>query len=403
MLQGILDIYEACKPDRAGFISVDSLRTGTSTIFVIACSSELANRATGYNIGDLLKVLPVHNHRLLTFIDLWEKFDTALLSDADSSFDDDEIRSLKSLRNQVIRELRLCGEGSQLSHSRLIIILGRVRDDAVNKTTWDDAIESAGGQASSPSKMHSLSTLSKAIKVMLEEYLKASEATAEWIPADGPPVDDWLASCSSERFNSLASEIDELKDRLTESECKLSSLLQENEILVDECSRLRREALRQKSIEEELAESRQEVRALQVKLDMQRGSETSSEVKRLQEKLELFEMQQKEEVSREQLMSQIHTLEVQKADAEAEITRLKRAECKAVESSSRESTRPPSVISSQRFGGLSTVSICGVETRRSSIADEFLHPQKRMPPIKRIKNKKAQDCVQQYLVLLRSF
>ena len=254
MLQGILDIYEGCRPDRAGFISVDSLRTGTFIVITIPCASELANRATGYNIGDLLKVLPVHNHRLLTFIDLWDKFDTALLSDADSSFDDDEIRSLKSLRNQVIRELRRSGEGSQLSHSSLIIILGRVRDDSVNKTTWDDAIESAGGHDSSPSRMHSLSTLSKAIKVMLEEYLKASEATADSVPADGPPADDGLASSSSERLNSLASEIDELKDRLTESECKLSSLLQENEILVDECSRLRREALRQKSIEEELAE-----------------------------------------------------------------------------------------------------------------------------------------------------
>lgn len=323
---------------------------------------------------------------MFSFIELWEQVDQALLIDATG--DDDDIRSLKSLRNEVIREVRLSREGMQLSHSTLISILMRVRDEAVNRVTWEDAIRSAGGSSSSPSRMHSISALSRAIRVMLEEYLKgadqnARDSSVETVPADSPPIEGAKIGVDCERIDSLLEEIDSLKDKLTESECKMSKLFEEKESLEDQLGEYRKCAAK---IEEEklkgkfrLVELEAKCKSLEVELslfkEVQRDLPTVEVWRSSAEKLQLMESQQQKEA--EQFLSQIHTLEVQKEDAEAELTRL-RSEMKHVS----DRTRAPSVVSScsRRFGGLRTVSIFGnpgtpsiSSTRRSSLAEEFVN------------------------------
>lgn len=345
------------------------------------------------------------NHRLLTFIELWDQVDTALLVGSES--DDDDICSLKSLRDQVLREARLTGDGSQLSHSKLISILMRVKEAAINKSTWEEAINSAGGASASPSRMHSLCALSKAIKVMLEEYLKAmhvldkceSLEAKELDSADSPPVD----LVESERIDSLLREIDLLKDKLTESECKMSRLKEEKDSLEEEIYTVRAKYLK---VEASLvtsdglaAQLEAKCKSLEVDLALQKERNSvdipkAEEWEAAQRRIDLLESVQS------QLQSQVHTLEVQKADAEAEITRL-RNDQEGQKPLSAVSTRPPSVVSSlsrTRFDGKSTVSVFGREdslqflTNRSSGAEAFVHPKRRFP---RINNHTSHQCVQQ--------
>ena len=95
------------------------------------------------------------------------------------------------------------------------------------------------------------------------------------------------------------------------------------------------------------------------------------------------------------LLSQIQTLEVQKSDAEEELTRLRSA--LAVRAAP---SVAPSVISSLRKFRVNTVSVHGVDstcsTRRSSLAEQFVD----IAPTSRSSARKArgdqpQQCVQQ--------
>jgi predicted nuclease with TOPRIM domain len=223
---------------------------------------------------------------------------------------------------------------------------------------------------------------------MLEEYLKGADhnaggRSADFVPADSPPIENAKIGVDCERIDSLLGEIDSLKDRLTESECKMSKLLEEKESLDKELEEFRECAAK---VEEEKlkgkfhsVELETKCKSLEVELslvkELLRDLPSVELWRSTVEKLRYMESQQKKDT--EQLLSQIHTLEVQKEDAEAELTRLRSA-IKYVP----ESTRAPSVVScsSKRFGGLRTVCIFGnpetpslLSTRRSSLAEEFVN------------------------------
>jgi predicted nucleic acid-binding Zn-ribbon protein len=164
-----------------------------------------------------------------------------------------------------------------------------VRDSAVNKATWDDAIESMASEQGSNS--HSLDTISMAIKIMLEDCLKETHIDPRQpkicnkevcvVPADAqtPLFSSFIPNPIEDQ---LRSEIDDLRSRLTDSECIASELVDINKKQLKQISDLKDELGRSQIAETETR------RELQAKIEyLQSGDGTRS----LQAELEAVRMQ----------------------------------------------------------------------------------------------------------------
>lgn len=346
--------------------------------------------------------------------------------------DDDELRCLRLLRDRVIDASVRASRGGHLSHSQLMSILCDIRDGAQNKATWEEAIQSAGGRTSAAARTHSVSAISNAIKVMLEDYLGSIE---EEQPAVSPRVDAVNVSTitmNEAKEEALTVEIDVLRSKLTESECKSAQLSEDNARLVkelsDSTSRLSkqtsfedqsREILDLKhqleaaratvskhanesdsrivSLQEEVATLRARLARIEIPLD----SFSPSDVPSLEEwQLTLSQVNHLRQLVGEDksmytysLLSQIQTLEVQKSDAEAELTRLKAA---MKSSSPAVSTSAPSVASFNRFSNTISVHGLGTPSRRSSVAEQFVDlPTKAAKRSSSKRNGRNDQCIQQ--------
>lgn len=357
---------------------------------------------------------------------------------------------LKFLRDEVLRELRRSGNGKYLPHDRLIGILEEVRALAVNKATWEEAINSTGGPDSSPNKLHAVSTISNAIKIMLEDYLGPNVPDGQ----GAPEVDAHVPT----REEELVAEIDSLKQRLTESECRAAEATEQSQRNAARVSELARkfeavelsEAKAGQESAKRLGAAQDSVRMMELKLSesemvnkelKSQLNAAESEIARLKQEIASYESNVSPNLlsadqvpsmhdwrvlqaqfshlksssdgetnaqlsAIETLMSQVQTLEVQKNDADAEITRL-RAQIKA-----EAFVRPESTPSN---GGLNltapmvrranTVNIHGLRTpcvsgRRSPLAEDFVNV---APGSERSKKKftskprraDEQQCVQQ--------
>ena len=368
-----------------------------------------------------MRILQFQQHQSLLFVEFWSLIERTVSESpipARASFDD--VDCLRFLRDQILNELSKSSGVStpQISHIRLMSILHSVREKAAAKSTWDEAIQSSAG---SGVRVHSISAISTAIKVMLEEYLESSSGSEdeepEAPPSASPKVTQHLESTTPrsvyareipastspkviEQFQSntprssmsakvveheeIEVEIDELKAKLTEAECNVSRLLEENLALAkskaEEAAQLKRQldnanqqivemkGLTEKNLDE-IKRLNERVSQFEIPLDIGYGSLTSlptmEEWKATLVELNRLRLAVGEEKS--SLLSQIQTLEVQKNDAEAELSRVR-------------SARPPpsvagSVRSSTRKFCVNTVSVHGTETcstRRSSVAEQFV-------------------------------
>ena len=357
---------------------------------------------------------------------------------------------LKFLRDEVLRELRRSGNGKYLPHNRLMGILEEVRALAVNKATWEEAINSTGGPDSSPNKLHAVSTISNAIKIMLEDYLGPNVGDGQV----SPKVDAQVPT----REEELVAEIDSLKQRLTDSECRAAEATEQSQRNAARVSELEGkfeaaelvEAKAGQELAKRLGVAQDSAKMMELKLsesDMANNqlrsqvSAAESEIARLRQEIASYEsnfspttlsadrvpsmhdwrvLQAQLSHLRssaggetnahlsaiESLMSQVQTLEVQKNDADAEITRL-RAQIKA-----EAFVRPESTPSN---GGLNlttptvrranTVNIHGFRTpsesgRPSPLAEDFVNVAAELQRSKKKFTSKPeraneQQCVQQ--------
>ena len=73
-----------------------------------------------------------------------------------SCIDDDDLHCLRMLRDSVLGAVKRIDGNRSISHNALVKILGTIRDQAVNKATWNDAIRSTDGQSMPPSKSRCL-------------------------------------------------------------------------------------------------------------------------------------------------------------------------------------------------------------------------------------------------------
>ena len=297
-----------------------------------------------------------------------------------------ELSCLRLLRDRILRELNAQRASAfpQITHGRLLEILREVRQSAVNKRTWDDAIQSS---ALGDGRTHSITAISGAIKVMLEGYL----------------VPDPILPDSVEREAVLTAEIDELKQKLTRAVCevadwkeKASRLLPLHEqlktVLADQQTLKQTIASKEAEIDSLLSENKAlKARISQVEIPLvgmspeQRPS--LDEWRATLERLEYLQSHFGEEKS--DLLSQIKTLEVQKADVENELTRI---------------LKTGTVVSSTRASSPATVSVYNqsslVPSRRTSVASQFVDfgPSRVIKPPSR--NRKTahsspETCVQQ--------
>jgi len=260
------------------------------------------------------------------------------------------------------------GKNKLIPHDRLRVILKEVRESAKNKSTWDDAIESiASDQANHAA--HSLDTISTAIKIMLVDLIHhddvlISKDVASPLQAAAPLFSSHIPNPIEEE---LRSQIDSLRSRLTESECLSSELMDTTKRQLKEISDLKDEIRKMKISEKDskialekriqFFESggadnvRYETEVAQMKSSLSKSqtelSETRLELEKAKSENKLFneknfqltnqlksESQKvvslnqrsddhEKDILIESLKSQIQTLEVQKSDADAEVTRLK--------------------------------------------------------------------------------
>lgn len=320
--------------------------------------------------------------------------------------EDDEVRCLKVLREKLLREYRLSPSNERcVSNDRLLKILRDVRESASDKKTWDDAIRSAETASGAP-KDHSLDTLAAAVKLMVDEYL--------WEVEHGTPVQTATTPIAPPQVfcdpleDQLRAEIDNLRSKLTESECSCSELMESNKrlnreisILKDDMERVSKNqqaivpspdsSVKLKTAEEKVRVNQLELEKLkaenaslvsqlksgQSQLQAIQNSKISPSVssdslptlaewKVIHAKLAFLLASSGESTSTqlsliESLMSQVQTLETQKTDADAEITRLSKLLI-----SSQLTTKLPSSALRQRaedFVGSATAS--SVSSRRS--------------------------------------
>ncbi len=312
--------------------------------------------------------------------------------------EDDEVRCLKILREKLLRESRLNPSRDRvISNDRLLSILRDVRDSARDRSTWDDAIRSANG-VNDHSKEHSIDTLAAAVKVMVEEYLwEAENGTAVQggaTPMDPPRVPP-PELFSDPLEDQLRTEIDHLRTKLTEAECACSELMETNKkcmreisMLKEDCDRLKQKQepvvtvdpkitaqlkdtqTKLSSAVEESAKLKTDSAILQKQFESLRsqlsviestkiGPEISpdvlpslSEWKVIHTKLTYLMATKKEESNQlsliESMMAQIQTLEAQKTDADAEVTRLSKLLISAQLSNKNSKLPTPSAVSIQR-------------------------------------------------------
>ena len=294
--------------------------------------------------------------------------------------DDDEIRCLKILRDKLLRECRLHpSRGRIIPNDRLLSILKDVRDSARSKATWDDAIRSASSDSNGP-KEHSIDTLAAAFKVMVEEYLWESEnkTAVQGNPTPAEPSRIPPPELFSDPLeDQLRAEIDHLRAKLTESECACSELMEKNKKCMrelaqvkDDYQRLEQKQQSSNSITKPEPVSPDPVLLSKLGQAETRVSELNSELEKMKTQLSISQSQELRFRSKldsiekikispnlspdtlptlldwkfvytklaylmstkgvepnqlsliESLMSQIQTLETQKNDADAEVTRL---------------------------------------------------------------------------------
>ena len=402
---------------------------------------ELGNRVPATKLEDLLRLLRSQPQNALLFIEFWSFLERTISDGSDKAgigFDD--VECLRLLRDQILNELaRFSGlSTAQISHVRLMSILHSVRERAATKATWDEAIQSSSG---SGVRMHSISAISGAIKVMLEEYLQSSESDEEEVkeivslpPPTPPRVAETIEAVTPRsvqiKHDELQNEVDELKSKLTETECTAARLVEDKLALerskTEEVSKLKKELdsanLKLSELKTILSQDRDEitrltdengklqdrVSQLEIPLDISltRGTTIPTPEEWRAVLLQLNRLQQALGEEKAVLLSQIQTLEVQKNDAEAELTRIR---------ASRPPPAPPSVsgsvYSSNRKFCVNTVSVHGTETsstRRSSVAEQFvdlappnrtvLHVDGYTKPKSSVRKKsspKTEQCVQQ--------
>jgi hypothetical protein len=358
---------------------------------------------------------------------------------------DDDLRSLRYLRDQVLQELERSGNGKTISQSKLLIILESVRDSAINKTTWDEAILSTA----SSSLTHSVISISSAIQVMLADYLISDEPGVE-SGTKSPKEDSPSKNMSSfvEKEEILRLELDALKHRLTEAECRSAQLLDDNRRALIENSQLRRNVETAQNMTSQISNEHESLVEKVRRLEM-RLSETEKERDDIRSKFSIAESERhetegkidltppsnlsqdevpsmkdwrimqaqlnyllaqvgeknvtEEYLSIDGLVSQVQTLEVQKNDADAEITRLR-----------AELLRGKSFSESTQVGGLgktpirrlNTVNIHGFTTpRRTPLAEDFVNiapassskvsERSSRKKLSSITSRKDQECIQQ--------
>jgi hypothetical protein len=313
--------------------------------------SELAARVPDVKMDDLLKLLSIPTDSRVCFAEFWAIIEHTVSGESVDT-DSDDIRCLRLLRDKILREVRLGPTGRCVPQRRLLSILREIHDTAQSKSMWDDAIKSASLDNAS-SKLHTLETLSLAIRTMLVDYL-------------AEPSDD-LSPHHHEKDQQLEQELDTLRSALTESECVRSQAVEDARRLKLELEQLRvqltntspEDSIRISTLSEEnrslqseveerntkiekLTKELEETRTQLAKVKKQLSQMTSplsirlssadppsaSEWKLVQIKIHsLLSKPSPETVSAlqsiETLSSQVKTLEVLKNDADAEITRLK--------------------------------------------------------------------------------
>ena len=360
--------------------------------------------------------------------------------------DDDEVRCLKILREKLLRESRLNpARGRVISNDRLLSILRDVRESARDKGTWDDAIRSAN-EGNDRSKEHSIDTIAAAVKLMVEEYLwELENGTAVQggaTPADPPRVPP-PELFSDPLEDQLRAEIDHLRSKLTESECACSELMETNKKCMREIAILKDEVDRLKSkqelpqidpkVTEKLQESQDKLSAARIDIDKLKnektilqkqcdslraqlsaienvkiGSEISSnklpslpEWKLVYAKLSYLMGTNKGDSNQlsliESMMSQIQTLETQKSDADAEVTRLSKLLVASQKLPTPTKTTPSVTVSVNRQKAEDFV---GIATGSSSVASSVKSSsrRKKKPSSEKKRNSNeysVNNCVQQ--------
>ena len=302
-----------------------------------------------------------------------------------------ELSCLRLLRDRILRELNAQRTSAfpQISHGRLLDILRAVRESAVNKRTWDDAIQSS---ALGDGRTHSITAISGAIKVMLEGYLVSDPVAAEQ-----PITPERI-----EREAELTAEIDELKQKLTRAVCEIADWKEKTNRLLALQEEVMAHSAEKQHLKQTISSQQAQIDALlsenkalkdrigQYEIPFvgmspeQRPS--LDEWRATLERLEYLQSHFGEDKS--DLLSQIKTLEVQKADVENELTRI---------------LKTSTVVSSTRASSPATVSIYNqssvVPSRRTSVASQFIDfgPSRVIKPPTRRKtaHSSPETCVQQ--------
>ena len=341
-----------------------------------------------------------------------------------------DLSCLQLLRDRILTELQRQPDSPvpQIPHARLLDILREVRDAASNKATWDDAIHSSN---LGDGRTHSITAISSAVKVMLEDYVSTLN----------PPITKPPMSPVHEKHQELESEVDELKSKLTKAVCEVARLKEKetrDHFTRGDESKMKADIQR---LESDLARASQLITSKDTQIEELRGiislregendglkneiERLKQEIQTLSDRIAQFEiplafdsdrrptmeewratlerleyLQSHFGDEKSDLLSQIQTLEVQKNDVETELTRVLNA-----------STRASSAIGSPVVGGSkfsNTISIYNTQpsTRRSSVASQFvdLAPRTRTvvrmddwKPSQRKKSSYSRDstCVQQ--------
>jgi regulator of replication initiation timing len=189
-----------------------------------------------------------------------------------------------------------------------------------------------------------------------------------------------------------AAEILELKSQLELARSTLSKSVSETRAVMENLQARNAELTR------ELESARARLSRIEIPLDSPSASElpTLEEWQDTLRQLSHFQQLAGDDNFAQNLLSQIQTLEAQKCDAEAELTRIRTA--LNFRPSPEASSTAPSVTSSfRRFAN--TVSVHGQTlSRRSSVAEHFLDLSSGPLQAKRSakpKNKRSDQCIQQ--------
>jgi predicted nuclease with TOPRIM domain len=380
----------------------------------------------------LLRLLQIHGDRHLLFIEFWNIIERSLPSSRSEhpKTPGNDFNCLQLLRDRILTELQSQADSPlpQISHTRLLAILREVRDAATDKATWDDAIHSSN---LGDGRTHSITAISSAIKVMLEDYVSSVDS----------PIVNPLVSPGHEKHHELQSEVDDLKSKLTKAVCEVARLKEKesrdhgtvadtskmksdiqrlnsdlacsNELLLMKDAQmgelLKTISLRERENDElkkEVKRLGEEIKSLSDRIahfeiphsfDLDRRP-TMDEWRATLERLEYLQSHFGDEKS--DLLSQIQTLEVQKNDVETELTRVLNASTRA------SSAMGSPVIAGRKFSNAISIYNTQPSTRRSSIASQFvdLAPRTRTvvrmedwkpPQRKKTSHSRDSGCVQQ--------